>query len=206
MDLRTCHALHACSSCGETLLPCPIPLGNSSRVLHGSLPEHGPGRSRDPILADEIPAPNREGGGFSRKQTIVRLRAWREGGFLLQRGERIQKFLPGSKDEHECTDVELLNTPQTAFIGRRSRASMVKPHRVILISSILLDIQRSVRPDRDLGQANDCSFQSMRFKLRVSFRSKPSCHGQNTSVRLPQKGTWTDEACASVSPHDRRRR
>jgi hypothetical protein len=147
-----------------------------------------------------------EGGGFSRKQTIVRLRAWREGGFLLQRGERIQKFLPGSKDEHECTDVELLNTPQTAFIGRRSRASMVKPHRVILISSILLDIQRSVRPDRDLGQANDCSFQSMRFKLRVSFRSKPSCHGQNTSVRLPQKGTWTDEACASVSPHDRRRR
>jgi hypothetical protein len=146
------------------------------------------------------------GGGFSRKQTIVRLRAWREGGFLLQRGERIQKFLPGSKDEHECTDVELLNTPQTAFIGRRSRASMVKPHRVILISSILLDIQRSVRPDRDLGQANDCSFQSMRFKLRVSFRSKPSCHGQNTSVRLPQKGTWTDEACASVSPRDRRRR
>ncbi|KAG7530805.1 hypothetical protein FFLO_04784 [Filobasidium floriforme] len=53
----------------------PIPLGNSSRVLHifahGSLPEHGPGRSRDPfslpILADEIPAPNRE---VSRKQTI----------------------------------------------------------------------------------------------------------------------------------------
>jgi hypothetical protein len=184
----------------------PSPSGTPVGYYMDRSQSMGPGDREIRFLRTKSLRRTGRGGGFSRKQTIVRLRAWREGGFLLQRGERIQKFLPGSKDEHECTDVELLNTPQTAFIGRRSRASMVKPHRVILISSILLDIQRSVRPDRDLGQANDCSFQSMRFKLRVSFRSKPSCHGQNTSVRLPQKGTWTDEACASVSPHDRRRR
>jgi hypothetical protein len=97
------------------------------------------------------------------------LRAWREGGFLFLATWRANtKIPPGFEDQHECTDVELLNTPQTAFIGRRSRASMVKPHRVILISSILLDIQWSVRSDRDLGQghgdANECSFKSVRFR------------------------------------------
>lgn len=94
----------------------------------------GPRRSRDPFSPDSCGRNPCAGPGGLTETNGRELRAWREGGFLFATWRANTKIPPGFEDQHECTDVELLNTPQTAFIGRRSCPSMVKPHRVILIS------------------------------------------------------------------------
>ncbi|KAH8090491.1 hypothetical protein HD553DRAFT_321168 [Filobasidium floriforme] len=79
------------------------------------------------------------------------------GYYTFLRMDRSQSMGPGDREIPSL--FRFLRTKSLRRTGRshgnkRSRASMVKPHRVILISSILLDIQRSVRSDRDLGQGH----------------------------------------------------
>jgi hypothetical protein len=175
------------------------PLGNSSRVLHifahGSLSEHGPGDREIPfslpILADEIPAPNRErgrGGGFSRKQTIVWPRAWREGGFLLQRGERIQNSsrVRGRARMYRCGTPEyasnrLHRSSQPCFHGQTASGH---PH---LIDPVGYSTVGALGPRPRAGTWRCKRVLVQKRAFQVTLRSEPSCHAKNTSFRLAHK-------------------